>query len=53
MGRLIITDKPKPRLEIVEPRTRQRITPVEIVLGLGTACVLPTTFGGIPVPHPR
>src|ERR1019366_1807270 len=35
MGRWVITDKPKPRLEIVEPRTRRRITPEETETGPG------------------
>jgi hypothetical protein len=35
MGRPIITDKPKPLLGIVEPRTRRRISPEEKETGLG------------------
>lgn len=35
MARLVITDKPKPRLQVAEPRTRRRITPHEIEMGLG------------------
>ena len=35
MGRMVITDKPKPGLEFVETMTRRRITPEEIEAGLG------------------
>jgi hypothetical protein len=35
MARLVISDKAKPRLDVVEPRTRRRITPGEIEKGLG------------------
>lgn len=49
MGRLVITDKPKPRLEIVEPRTRRRITPEEIKKGLGAEPVARVPPGGSPM----
>jgi hypothetical protein len=35
MGRLAVTDKPKAKLEVSEPRTRRRITSEEIEQGLG------------------
>jgi protein AroM len=43
MARLVTTDKKRPRLEIVEPRTRRRITPQEIEAGLGAE-----RFGNVP-----
>ena len=49
MGRLVITDKPKPRLEVVEPRTRRRITPEEIEKGLGAERVASVPPGGSPM----
>ena len=49
MVRLVITDKPKPRLEIVEPRTRRRITPEEIEQGLGAERVGSVPPGGSPM----
>lgn len=49
MGRLVITDKPKPRLEVVEPRTRRRITPNEIEKGLGAERVAKVPPGGSPM----
>jgi hypothetical protein len=49
MGRLVITDKPKPRLEIAEPRTRRRITPEEIENGLGATRVASVPSGGSPM----
>ena len=49
MGRLVITDKPKRRLEIVEPRTRRRITPDEIERGLGAERVAIVPLGGSPM----
>ena len=49
MARLVITDKPKLRLEVIEPRTRRRITPEEVEKGLGAerAAVIPP--GGSPI----
>jgi hypothetical protein len=49
MARLAITDKAKPRLKIVEPRTRRRITPEEVekVLGAEHVCGVPS--GGSPM----
>jgi hypothetical protein len=49
MGRLVITDKPKPRLEIVEPRTRRRITSEEIEKALGAEPVAMVPSGGSPM----
>jgi hypothetical protein len=49
MGRLVITDKPKPRLEIVEPRTRRRITAEEIEKGLGAERAATVPPGGSPM----
>jgi hypothetical protein len=49
MGRLVITDKPKPRLEIVEPRTRRRITPEDVETGLGAELVASVPSGGSPM----
>jgi hypothetical protein len=49
MARLIITDKPKPRLDVVEPRTRRRITPKEIEKGLGAERVASVPSGGSPL----
>lgn len=49
MGRLVITDKPKPRLEIVEPRTRRRVTIREIEVGLSAERVASVAQGGSPM----
>jgi len=49
VGRLVITDKPKPRLEIGEPRTRRRITPEEIEIGLDAHRVAAIPPGGSPM----
>ncbi len=49
MGRLVITDKPKPRLQVEEPRTRRRITPEEIEKGLGAERVASAPSGGSPM----
>ena len=49
MGRLVIMDKPKARLGIVEPRTRRRITPGEIKAGLDAERVASVPFGGSPM----
>jgi hypothetical protein len=49
MARLIITDEPKPRLEVVERRTRRRITPEEIEKGLGAERVATIPPGGSPI----
>jgi hypothetical protein len=46
MGRLIITDMAKPRLEIIEQRTRRRITPEETEAGLGAQRVAFIPPGG-------
>jgi hypothetical protein len=46
---MVITDKPKPRLEIVEPRRRRRITPEEIETGLGADLVARMPAGGSPM----
>jgi len=39
MARLVITDKAKPGLKIIEPGTRRRITSEEIEKDLGADCV--------------
>ena len=49
MARLVITDKPKPRLEVVEPRTRRRLTPDEIAKALGAEVVAILPPGGSPM----
>jgi hypothetical protein len=49
MGRLVITDKPRSRLEIAEPRTRRRITPEEIEVDLGAERVAAVPPGGSPM----
>jgi hypothetical protein len=49
MGRWIITDNPKPRLASVEPRTRRRITPEEIEIGLAAERVAAIPTGGSPM----
>lgn len=49
MGRLVITDKPKLRLQIVEPRTRRRITPEETETGPGAERVASKPPGGSPM----
>ena len=49
MARLVITDKPKPRLEMTKPRTRRRITPEEIEEGLGAERVATIPPGGSPM----
>ncbi len=49
MGRLVITDKPKARLEVVEPRTRRRLTAEEIESGLGAERVAIIPSGGSPM----
>lgn len=49
MGRLVITDKPKPRLEIVEARTRRRLAPEDIEIGLGAKRVATVPSGGLPM----
>jgi hypothetical protein len=49
MARLVVSDRPKPQLEISEPHTRRRITPEEIEKGLGAerAGIVPS--GGSPI----
>jgi hypothetical protein len=49
MARLVIADRPKPRLETVEPRTRRRITPTEIEQGLGAKRIAAVPEGGSPL----
>jgi hypothetical protein len=49
MARLVVTDKPKPRLEIVEARKRRRITPEEIEKGLGAERAGTVPSGGSPM----
>jgi hypothetical protein len=49
MVRLVITDKPKPRLQIEEPVSRRRITPEEIERGLGAEAVASAPPGGSPM----
>lgn len=49
MARLVVTDKPKPRLEVVEPRTRRRIKPEEIEKGLGAERAGTVPSGGSPM----
>ncbi len=49
MARLVITDKAKPRLKIVEPRTRRRIMPEEIEKGLDAERVDAIPSGGSPI----
>lgn len=49
MARLVLTDKPKPRLDIAEPRTRRRITPEEIEKGLGAERAGTAPAGGSPI----
>ena len=49
MGRLVVTDKPKPRLQVVEPRTRRRITREEIEKGLGAERIAKVPRWGAPM----
>jgi hypothetical protein len=49
MGRLVTTDKPKPRLEIVELRTRRRIMRQEIEIGLGAELIAAVPAAGSPL----
>src|SRR5580700_11117617 len=49
MARLVVSDRPKPRLEISEPRTRRRITPAEIEKGLGAERAGAVPSGGSPI----
>jgi hypothetical protein len=49
MARLVITDTPKRRLEVVEPRTRRRITAEEVEKGLGAERVASVPSGGSPI----
>jgi len=49
MARLVVTDKPKPRLELDEPGTRRRITPEQIEKGLGAKEVGTVPTGGSPM----
>jgi hypothetical protein len=49
MARLVITDKPKARLELIEPRTRRSITPEEIEKDLGAERVAIIPRGGSPI----
>jgi hypothetical protein len=49
MGRLVITDKPKAKLEVNEPRTRRTITSDEIEQGLGAKRIATMPRGGSPI----
>jgi hypothetical protein len=49
MARLVLSDKPKPRLEIAEPRIRRRITTAEIEKGLGAERADMVPAGGSPI----
>jgi hypothetical protein len=49
MARLVVTDSPRPRLEIAEPQTRRRITPEEIEKGLGAERAGNVPPGGSPI----
>jgi hypothetical protein len=49
MARLVVTDKPKPRLEIVEARRRRRIMPEEIEKGLRAERAGTVPSGGSPI----
>jgi hypothetical protein len=49
MGRLVITDKPKRRLELAEPTARYRISPEEVESGLGGKFVGIVPAGGSPM----
>jgi hypothetical protein len=49
MGRLVIADKAKPRLEVDEPRTRRRISVEEIEKGLGAGRVASVAPLGSPI----
>jgi hypothetical protein len=49
MGRLVITDKPKRRLELDEPSARYRISPEEVESGLGGKFVGIVPSGGSPM----
>ena len=49
MGRLVITDGPKRRLELGEPSARHRISPKEVESGLGAEFVGIVPPGGSPM----
>ncbi len=49
MGRLVISDKPKPRLNVVEPKARRRIAVEEVEKGLGAERVASVPPGGSPM----
>jgi hypothetical protein len=49
MARLVISDKPKPRLKVTEPRARRRITHEEIEKALGAERVAIVPRGGSPL----
>ncbi len=49
MARLVLTDRPKPRMEIAEPRTRRRIASQEIEQALGAERVAAVPEGGSPM----
>ena len=49
MARLVVTDSPRPRLEIAEPQTRRRITPEEIEQSLGAERAGAVPSGGSPL----
>jgi len=48
MGRLVIADKPKSRLEVIESNPRRRITPEEVEAGLSAERVVEVPVGGSP-----
>jgi hypothetical protein len=49
MKRLVTTDKPKRRLEVIEQRTRRRIDPKAVERGLGAERVVSLPSGAAPV----
>jgi hypothetical protein len=49
MARLVLGDKPKPRLGITEPRSRRRLAPEEIAKGLGAERAGAVPPGGSPI----
>jgi hypothetical protein len=49
MARLVATDKAKPRLQVVERRTRRRIAPEDVERGLGAERVFSLPSGGSPM----
>src|SRR5438067_1458265 len=49
MARLVASDKPKPQLKVIEPRTRRRLTPEQIEKGLGAERAGSVPSGGSPM----